>query len=212
MLAGQTCVYNGYEVCLFPLDYLYCTQKYGAGTYSHCCTKATDWIGTTTHYPVYAPFSCHRIWNDYGSGYGDCAFQSDNKVWTPQGLEYVTLVLTHDDNPDFSKNSFSQGELIARTGTTPIGLVTGDHIHIEASNIQGARLVDSGYSCQAGGSNCYYLNGVQKPEDIFYLTGDEQIISTQGLNFETWQGSPIGSSGFKWWFCRYQLQKKKGLI
>ena len=60
MRAGERCSYDGYEVCLFPLDYLNCTQVWSPSSFSHCCGKPTDWVGTSAHYPYYAPFSCSR--------------------------------------------------------------------------------------------------------------------------------------------------------
>lgn len=209
MLAGQTVTYQGYQVALFPLDMVYITQKYDPTSPSHCCGKPIDCIGTHSIYPIYAPFDCVRTWNDYGSGYGDCGFTSLSQVWTPQGLENVSFILTHDDNPDFTKTTFRQGELIGHTGTTPIGLVTGDHIHIEASNIANATLIDSGISCAGFGNHCYYLNGAQEPNKIFYLTGDENILQTLGLEFETWHDSPITTSNFKWWMAKRMLDKRK---
>ena len=49
--------------------------------------------------------------------------------------------------------------------------------------------------------------------DVYYLTGDEAIRSTMGLEFATWTGSPIYIRGFKkpWlWSKKIRLYKKRG--
>lgn len=184
MQAGERISYNGYQVCLFPMDYLYCTQVSSPDSYSHCCGHPADWIGPSAEYPIYAPFDCHLV-HSYPDG-NNRVYTSDNKVWTPQGLDYVTVLFTHDNNPP-SATSFSQGDLIAHTGTA--GFVTGDHTHIDQSNVVDAALISYGYYC-SGGNLCYALDGSQYPANIFYLSGNETIITTLGQGFETWDKPP----------------------
>lgn len=185
MQAGERISYNGYQVCLFPLDYLYCTQTSNPESFSHCCGHPADWIGSYNQYPCYAPFDCHLVYSD--SVGNTRAYSSDDPVWTPQGLEYVTVSFTHDTNPPAATN-YSQGDLIYHTGVA--GFVTGDHVHIDQSNINGAQLVSYGYYC-AGGNLCYALEGSQYPADIFYLSGSETIITTLGQGFQTWDKPPV---------------------
>ena len=180
MQAGERITYQGYEVCLFPMDYLDCQQTSGPSSYSHCCGHPADWIGPYNEYPIYAPFSCHLVYSD---NVGNTrAYSSDNPVWTPQGLTYVTVSFTHDDYPP-GTTGFDQGDLIAHTGVA--GFVTGDHSHIDQSDINGAQLISYGVYCQMG-NLCYALDGSQYPEDIFYLSGNETIIQTLGQDFQTW--------------------------
>lgn len=184
MQAGEKLSYQGSQVCLFPLDYLYCTQTSSPTSFSHCCGHPADWIGTRAEYPCYAPFDCHLVYSDnVGNTRG---YSSDRPVWTPQGLQYVTVAFTHDSNPP-SASSYSQGDLIYHTGIA--GFVTGDHVHIDQSNIYGAQLISYGYYC-AYGNLCYALNGSQYPEDIFYLSGNETIVDTMGMVFQTWNQPP----------------------
>lgn len=184
MHAGQKISYNGSQVCLFPLDYMYCTQTSSPSSFSHCCGHPADWIGSYDAYPVYAPFDCHLVYQD--SSGNSRAYSSDAPVWTPQGLQYVTVMFTHDNNPP-SATSFSQGDLIAHTGTA--GFVTGDHCHMDQSNIDGAQLVSYGIYC-SGGNLCYALQGSQEPYDIFYLSGAETVVQTQGMTFQAWTQPP----------------------
>lgn len=184
MHAGQKISYNGSQVCLFPLDYMYITQTSGPSSLSHCCGNPADYIGTYDHYPIYAPCDCHLVYSD---NVGNTrAYTSDAPVWTPQGLQYVTFSFTHDENPP-SATSFSQGDLIAHTGRANAPL--GDHSHIDQSNIANAQLIYYGITC-AYGNPCYALDGSQPPEDIFYLSGAETIVQTQGLIFQGWTQPP----------------------
>lgn len=189
MQAGERISYNGYQVCLFPMNYIYCTQVSSPDSYSHCCGHPADWIGSYNQYPCYAPFDCHLVYSD---NVGNTrAYSSDNPVWTPQGLGYVTVSFTHDTNPP-AATSYRQGDLIYHTGVA--GFVTGDHVHIDQSNINDAQLISYGYYC-AGGNLCYALDGSEYPANIFYLSGNETIITTLGQDFETWDKPPGPTSG-----------------
>lgn len=184
MQSGETLSYQGHQVCLFPMDYIYVTQTSGPSSSSHCCGHPTDYIGTYNYYPIYAPCDCHLVYSD--SVGNTRAYTSDDQVWTPQGLQYVTFSFTHDEIPP-GYTSFSQGELIAHTGRA--GQVTGDHTHIDQSDIADAQLVYYGITC-AYGNPCYALEGSQPPEDIFYLSGNEIVAQTLGIDFETWSQPP----------------------
>ena len=197
MLQGQTAVYEGYEVCLFPLDYMYCTQVSGPGSYSHCCGHASDWVGTHNDYPVWAPYS--GTVTSIGSASGGYAvnFVSDNEVWTPSGLSYVTTRLLHCNNYPPASGHVNQGDLLYYSGQS--GMATGDHVHIDCSLIADDNIVSYGYYC-SGGNLCYALSASEEPYLVFYTTGDEDIVNTQGMDFVEWTGSPIIIGGkFKWW-------------
>lgn len=205
MQAGERISYQGSQVCLFPMDYVYCTQVSGPDSLSHCCGHPADWIGPSGGYPIYAPCDCHLVYSD--SVGNTRAYTSDAPVWTPQGLQYVTFSFTHDNNPP-AATSFSQGDLIAHTGTA--GYVTGDHAHIDQSNQADAQLVSYGIYC-AYGNLCYALDGSQPPEDIFYLSGSETFVTDLGQGLETWgqPPEPPEPSGDKQKYVIMFLAKKR---
>ena len=178
MYAGQKASYNGYQYCLFPLDYIYCTQESSPSSFSHCCGHPADWIGPTTHYPYYAPCDCHRI--QTLSEYGQTTYVSDNPVWTPSGLHYVTFTFVHDNSIP-SQTSFSQGDLIGHTGTA--GFATGDHVHIDQSLYPDDYPVSYGITC-SGGNVCAAQEHSTYPDLVFYLGGTETIVQELGNDFE----------------------------
>ena len=205
MIAGETLTYQGYEVCLFPLDYLYCTQVSGPGSLSHCCGTATDWIGTYTVYPYYAPFSCTKIYQDSST----VCYINDNPVWTPAGLQqHVVISFTHDDNPP-SASHFNQGDLIGHTGTNPPEMVTGDHVHLDQAFDSERVLIDSGITCQYG-NRCYYIRNGIFPPDCYYLSGNETIITTLGQTFQTWSGGPSVNPGLIALLLKKRKEAKNG--
>lgn len=123
---------DGYEVCLFPFEYLYMSQDEG-GDYSHAGTYNIDFLGWGANgriyqCPFYAP--CTLICVDiFDPSSNTRVYQSVDKVHLADGtLDYLTIYFSHDDNPVWSVGQVCpQGQLLGHTGTT--GYVTGDHTH-----------------------------------------------------------------------------------
>ena len=123
MVAGQRLVApDGYEVCLFPLPYMYISQGEN-GNISHHGTYNIDFIGWGSNgriydAPIYAPVSCKCVRTLDSSNNGR-VFESLDKVHCADGqLRYINWLFFHDENPIASPNdTFSQGDLIANTGT-----------------------------------------------------------------------------------------------
>lgn len=137
MLAHQRMVASdGKEVMLFPLPYIYISQGEN-GSYSHQGTLNIDFLGWGANgriynAPMYAPCSCRCVATIDANNNGRI-FQSLNEVHTPNGLQYVTFMWFHDNNPIASVgDTFTQGDLIGHTGTA--GNVTGDHTHMNMAN------------------------------------------------------------------------------
>lgn len=137
MIAHQRMVASdGYEVMLFPLPYMYISQGEN-GDYSHQGTYNIDFLGWGANgriyqAPMYAPCSCKCVATIDVNNNGRI-FQSLNKVHTPNGLQYVTFMCFHDNNPIASVgDTFIQGDIFAHTGTA--GNVTGDHTHFNCAN------------------------------------------------------------------------------
>ena len=93
-----------------------------------------------------------------------------------------------------SRTHFSQGELIGHTGT--MGPALGDHVHLDQSLIHNDVITNYGITC-AYGNVCWALGGSAYPYDVFYITGDETIINTQGMTFEEVPDHPGPGPGGK---------------
>lgn len=206
MIAGNTCVYQGSEVALFPLDYIDVTQVAGPGSYSHCCGHMADYGFPYHPYPAYAPFSC-TLFETTSIG-NRRAYVSDAPVWTAaHGLTYVTVSFTHDNNPPTATH-YNQGDMIYHSGDA--GHAIGMHIHMDQSPIANASLITDGTVCPSG--LCYHLASDDEAENIFYLAGNETVVDTMGKSFTTWSGSPIvpgGGGNFKIWMAAKLLRRRK---
>ena len=127
---------DGKEVMLFPLTTLAVTQgEYE--TYSHAGILAMDFVEFQPNHtdrlwdaPMYAPCSCKCVAIIDVDNNGRI-FESLDKVHTHMGLQYVTFMFFHDDNPVASVGDiFTQGDLIGHTGTA--GGVN-DHTHFNTA-------------------------------------------------------------------------------
>ena len=136
MVAGQTLVADdGYEVALFPMEYLYMTQDED-GDHSHVGTYNIDLRGQNANgrvyqCPIYAPCTMKVVYTNLTDGGGNLVvFESVDKVHLANGqLDYLTIYFGHDSNPPITTIGaiVQQGELCYHTGT--YGQVTGDHTH-----------------------------------------------------------------------------------
>lgn len=198
MLAYQRLVASdGYEVALFPFEYLYMSQDEG-GDYSHVNTYNIDFIGYDSNgvvlqCPFYAPctLECVAIWD---SSSNNRVYQSVNKVHLADGsLDYLTIAFAHDDNPIHNIGDIiQQGALLGHTGTT--GQVTGDHTHTCCG-----KGTYQGYTQRTGGH--YDLTNRIHYWDAVYVN-DTVIVRGFNHNWRVYNGdiSPSGQGKmkFKW--------------
>ena len=187
MRANQRLVANdGYEVCLFPLEYLYMTQNEG-GNYTHSGTYNLDFAGwgangVVYRCPVYAPCTMKVISTSF-SYYGGNAviFESTNRVHLANGsLDYVTIMFMHDNNPPYRNigQVVQQGQLCYRTGT--YGMVTGDHLHSCIGQGKGGRFVQRYTGNWDLSNRIHYWDGV--------FVNDTRIIVGYNHPWKKWTG------------------------
>lgn len=198
---------DGYEVMLFPLEYLYITQGENE-EFSHAGILAIDFVewsnnGQVLNAPLYAPCSCKcvAIIDMYNNGR---VFESLNKVHTPDGLKKVTFMCFHDNNPIASVgDSFNQGDIFAHTGTA--GGV-GDHTHFNTA-----------YGVYAGWENVPPDNhGELINSSHIYETcyvNDTNIVVGYNYNWVNYSGGitpeELKKKNFPWFIYSQKLRDKR---
>ena len=209
MTAGQKMVGNdGKEVMLFPLPYMYISQGENE-SYSHAGILAIDFLGWDSsgrvyEAPMYAPCSCECVAiidvNNNGR-----VFQSLDVVHTPNGLQYVTFMCFHDNNPIANVgDTFNQGDIFAHTGTA--GYVSGDHTHFNTA-----------YGTYAGWENVPPDNhGELINSSHIYDTcyvNDTVLVYDYNYNWQEYQGgvtpSEVKKTHFPWVLYANRLRKQR---
>lgn len=188
MIANQTLRANdGYEVMLFPLEYMVISNPEGAT--SHAGTLQIDFLGwdangRVLNCPYYAPCTCQCV-AITDTSTNNRVYQSVNKVHLADGtLGYVTFETAHDNFPVTTVGSIvNQGDLLGHTGTQ--GYVTGDHLHFQC-----ARGTYAGWE-QVPPDNNWQLVNEMHIYDACYVN-DTTLIDDEGYNWRVYSG-PIQS-------------------
>lgn len=223
MYAGQKMYDNdGNQVCLFPLPELIVNQWSGPNTYSHCCGHPADYDTHGQVRPVYAPFDCHMVYYT-GTTAHTVFYCSDTKVRTPSGLQWVTIQLTHAQNPPLQQTA-KQGDVIYYSGDAG-GYSLGVHLHLDQCFDKDARWVSYGVVCTGAQNSCWALPDSQYPNDVFYVN-DTTLTDTGGHTWLTYDGpgpepptppdppvppAPVSGGNFKWWMSRLLLYRRNNM-
>ena len=212
MRANQKLVASdGYEVALFPLEYLMMSQDEG-GDFSHTGTYNIDLLGWDSNgrvlnCPIYAPCSMKVVeyWNTFAGGH-QVTFESLNKVHLPNGqLDYLTIAFAHAQFPPITMigGIVQQGDLCYYTGN--YGNVTGDHTHtcLGQGHYQGYTERPSG--------NWDLTNRIHYWEGVY--VNDTTILQGFGHPWKTYDG-PIGPTEkkkekFPWVLYARKLRNKR---
>lgn len=207
MRANQRLVANdGYEVLLFPLDYLYISQDEG-GDFSHDGTYNMDFLGWNQNgrvynCPYYAPCKCRLVYQDVASAYN--IWNSVNMVHTPLGLMYVCFMVVHDDNLPYSVGDvINQGDVLGHTGSS--GDATGDHLHLNVASgtYQGQEQVPP--------KNYWQLKNSEHIYDMMYVNYTT-VVQGYNHNWRTYNGGVTGNyikSKFPWVLYARKLRSKR---
>lgn len=201
---------DGYEVCLFPFEYMDISQNEG-GSYSHENTYNIDFIGyngssIVTQCPFYAPctLECVAIWD---SASNNRVYQSVNPVHLADGsIDYLTICFAHDDNPYYDVGDIvPQGNVLGRTGTT--GHVTGDHTHscCGKGTYQGYTYRQSTVDPSTGH---YDLTNRAHYYDCCYIN-DTTLINDGGNPWQIYGGKTLNNkSKFPWVLYANKIRNK----
>lgn len=214
MLAGETASKDGYQYALFPLPYLRVTQESGPDVGSHCCGHPNDYGFPYNPYPYYAPCDCHRT-GIYAPN-GQTWYTSDDKVWTPSGLKYISFLFAHDNSIPAAEH-YNQGDLIGHSGDKSSGGAIYPHCHMDQSLTASDAPVYYGFTCPYGNA-CFALRYSEWASLVFYLTGNEEVVNTGSMTFDTVpeepeppeppEPAPTGSHAIKL-LLLYKLRKRR---
>ena len=214
MIPFQRMVANdGYEVALFPMEYLYMSQDEG-GDYSHVGTYNIDLLGwgangRILNAPIYAPCTMKLV--DYRNTYAwgnQATFESVNKVHLANGqLDYLTITFAHAQNPPITTigQVVQMGQLCYYTGD--YGNVTGDHSHTccGQGQYEGFTLRDSGHYDLT--NRIHYWEGVYV-NDTFIIRG----FNHNWIEYNGGTTPPVSSdlkSHFKWVLYANKLRERR---
>ena len=185
MQAHQTMIaQDGYEVALFPLEYMRISQGEGGST-SHQGSYAIDFLGWGANgrvlkCPCYAPVTMKVV---YASSGTYRIFESVDKVHLADGsFDYLTIWFSHcdDNSPYYLGRVINQGEQCNSTGTN--GNVTGDHTHIICKKGKYTGQIQvNGHWTLRGQSHCY---------NCLYVN-DTTLVRPLNYNWKTYQGGVI---------------------
>lgn len=196
---------NGYEVMLFPLEYMNISQgEYGSLSHE----LAMDFLGWDNNgrvyeCPYYAPCSCRCVAH-WGSS-DNATWQSINPVHCADGvIRIVTFNFNHDASPPAVGTILRQGDLIGHTGTA--GIATGDHMHFNTAN--GSY---DGYE-QISGTPYYELKNSNHIYDICYIN-NTTVVDGNNYDWLTFSGGIVPQDGkrknFKWAIYARKLRNRR---
>lgn len=214
MNQGDRAVHDGYEVLLYPLEYINLTATpYASNHVVQGVSNSGLWDNGWYQQQIrklYAPCTM-RLVASYPSGTINGHTQlwvSTNPVWIPQSQTpvYVSMGFSHSDTLYYTSigTVINQGTHFLDTGTYGIG--TGSHTHMILQIGERTTMFPTGYNSYVGGNIWYSPNAPTNIATFFYATGSEALINTQGLTFETFTPTPGGKD--KYLFYRRGSQVK----
>ena len=206
MRANQRLVaQDGYEVLLFPLEYMYISQGEGGST-SHQGTYNIDFLGwgrngRVYNCPYYAPCKCKLVYKNTTSAYN--IWDSVDMVHTPLGLMKVCFMVIHDDNLPYNIGDvINQGDILGHTGSS--GYAYGDHLHLNVAsgNYEGQEQVPP--------DNQWQLKNSEHIYSMMYVN-DTNIVDGDNYPWTVYNGgvTPISNNFKKFPWVIYSRKLRK---
>lgn len=195
MNSGDKLKYLGYEVLLYPLEYLNITAD--PNSPNHVVSGVSNsglWDSGWYENPVrklYAPCTMELV-ASYPTGTANGHTQmwrSINPVWIPSKNQptYITIAVSHSSTLYYTSigTVIAQGVHFYDTGT--YGYASGSHVHFILSESYRTSMFPAGYNSYVGGNIWYSDHAPSTIADFFYLTGAETIINDWGLSWQQWK-------------------------
>ena len=180
MKANSKYLKGSIQVSVYPAEVMNITQGMNDG-FSHRGRLTIDDAGKDTGIDnFYAPFDLVIKWKQIIGDKTGVLACSSNKVQTPKGLQYVNIILWHDnDTSDLWVGKYiQQGEAFYQEGTA--GFATGNHVHFGTS----FGLYTNGYPMIKNSSGNWEIKNEVSPVEVFYVN-DTIIKNGKGYSWQT---------------------------
>lgn len=197
MNSGDRAVYQGYEVCLWPLSYINITgTPQSANHIVNGVANSGLWdngyLPPNQVMPLYAPCTIQLV-ASYNSGESSGHTQlwrSVDKVWIPSASEpvYISFAVGHSAQLYYTNigDIVQQGMHFYDTGT--YGYVTGSHVHMILSLDYRTSMYPVGVNPTYG--NIWYSdNPPATIADMFYILDSDYRYNDGGLVWTEWTGT-----------------------
>lgn len=204
MRAGQRLLaQDGYEVCLFPCEAMYVTNREHG-------VLALDFGPRDTAGQRISPMNCYAPFSGtvvYTGNDHNLILESDNLVHMPDGsLQYGRVLVAHSWIAPTLGQHFTQGQLFYKTGN--YGQSTAEHLHMEIARVP-KKATRKWNESGIGLYNAIHMwNGM--------YVNDTTILYGGGFNWHTYQGgvtpSPAGygrKTDFPWVLYYNRLRRKR---
>ena len=189
--------YDGYEVLLYPLEYVGITANPYSANHtvpgvSNSGLYDNGWYQTEIRH-LYAPCTM-RLVASYPTGWSSGHTQmwvSTDKVWLANGtLDYITIGLSHSDTLYYTQigTIIQQGTHFYDTGT--YGLGGGAHVHMILCLGQRSAMFPTGHN--AGWGDIWYSpNAPDTIADFFYIAPTDEVVNSGGYDFIVYDGEIV---------------------
>lgn len=192
---SRTASYQGYEVCLFPLDNVGITaDPWSANHVVNGVTNTGIWDNgwhNQANDPLYAPCSMELV-ADMSDSANTQLWRSVDPVWIPgfSTPQYVSMSFSHSNTKYFTGagTQIAQGTHFYDTGTA--GLGSGPHVHMILFLGSRTSMFPVGLNPNGYGNIWYSPNPPDNIAAFFYVPEDATISSGWGLTWSRWEGQP----------------------
>lgn len=194
MNSGDQAIYQGYEVCLWPLEYLGITA--GADAPNHIINGVANsglydngWYLTQVR-KLYAPCTIRLVATSTAGN--TQMWVSKNPVWLPgyPDPQYITIGVSHCNNPPYSVigTEIAQGAYFYSTGDYG---ASASHVHFILEIGIRTTMFPVGYNSYLGQNIYYSPNPPGTIADMFYLLPTDEVRNTGGYTWTTYEGEII---------------------
>lgn len=192
MNRGDQAIYQGYEVCLWPLEYIGITAGPGASNHvvqgvSNSGLYDNGWAVNPVR-NLYAPVSMELVATS--SSGNTQVWRSINEVWLPGYTtpQFITIGVAHCNNPPYTVigSRVAQGDYFYSTGDYG---ASAYHVHFILEIGSRSSNFPVGYNAPYDTNIFYSPNPPETIADMFYILDTDEMRQSGGYNWITYEGT-----------------------